>query len=292
MNDKALLVFDEKEQTFFWNEHRLKSIDFRSRSLNGLFKENCSYTLIKNFIDKDIALRIKEYYTQKKMRDVFYNVNSTGNDRIFYYLNSPYQYPQFIKSLIMKIMEFKNKFFIYTDFYHTYCMVMGLNPKHFEKVACTQSLHSWQAVYWYKNGQSHFKHIDNYGELATFLILSELGKDYSDGGLKLYYQNEEKVLDDLYNYGDLCLFDQSKLFHEVVPIKVEANQVGRLQLYVPTIPLNYMQETLVFENYPNRKFYTRKQSIYTKIMDRIRPPYVSKDIHYSRKEFKHYEYTL
>ena len=62
-------------------------------------------------------------------------------------------------------------------------MINKLNPANYDEVANKQIYHSWQSIYWYKQGGKFFQHIDSYGELACFLILSKKGEDYIDGGL-------------------------------------------------------------------------------------------------------------
>ena len=56
----------------------------------------------------------------------------------------------------------------------------------------------------------------------------------------------------------MIFLDQSQVFHEVLPIKTLEHQVGRMQLYIPTIPPNYMKKALVFEGYENEVFYTNE----------------------------------
>ena len=49
------------------------------------------------------------------MKNSFIDTGNNGNLRLFYYLNSPYIYPKFIKSLIVKLMEFKNMIYEHHD---------------------------------------------------------------------------------------------------------------------------------------------------------------------------------
>ena len=186
-------------------------------------------------------------------------------------------------------MIFKNKIYEHHDSYQIYCMIKKVNPKHHEEVAKLQGLHSWSSVYWYKNGNSHFKHIDNYGELACFLILSQKGDDYETGGLKVYEGDEVEYIDDLYEYGDFLFLDQSKVFHEGLPIKTSGSQIGRLNMYIPTIPPNYMKKVLTFEDHPFQVFFTDKDLGYAEKIGYWFKSFINKEnIHYSRQNFKHF----
>ena len=143
-------------------------------------------------------------------------------------------------------MAIKNRLYEYHDYYQIYCMIKDVNPINYNEVTRLQNLHSWSSVYWYKNGNSHFRHIDNFGELACFVIFAKKGEDYQRGGLKIQTEKNNICLDEIYDYGDLVFLDQSQVFHEVLPIKTVGKQIGRMQLYVPTIPPNYIKKALVF----------------------------------------------
>ena len=48
-------------------------------------------------------------------------------------------------------------------------------------------------------------------------------------------------MDEYCDYGDLVLLDQSQVFHTVLPVQTADDQIGCIQLYVPTIPPIYMK---------------------------------------------------
>tara|TARA_B100000315_G_scaffold255973_3_gene300745 strand:+ start:10225 stop:11106 length:882 start_codon:yes stop_codon:yes gene_type:complete len=292
---KELLNFDFENQQFSFNEDRLNGIDFRRLASQELFHANKSFVIIKNFLSKETAIKIRDFYTESQNKDIFIKTSREGNSRIFYYLNSPYIYPKFVVSLLRSCMFIKNKIYQYHDYYQYYCMLKNLDPKDFMKVVDLQVFHSWQAVYWYRNNESHFKHIDYYGELACFLILSEKSKDYDEGGIKVYYEDDNRdcFLDDYYEYGDLVFLDQSQVYHEVLPVRHRENQVGRLSIYIPTIPPNYMKKTLFFEGFPfsprstvgDISFFDRMKAVCRGLSTR-------EQIHYSRVRFSHFKEML
>ena len=284
-----ILNFDSVKQVFEFDSEILEKINFRGLASEQLFNEKISYVIIKNFIDKDLAKKIRDYYAKTETSKSFVQPEKDSNFRIFYYQNSPYRYPKFISSLLGKCMVFKNKLYEYHDYYQTYCMIKKINPKDHEEVARVQGLHSWSSVYWYKNGSAHYKHIDNYGELACFLILSQKGDDYESGGLKIYRGNEIEYTDELCAYGDLLFLDQSKVFHEVLPVGTTENQIGRLNIYIPTIPPNYMKKVLTFEGHPFKVFFTDNELGCSKRAYSWFQNIIKKEgIHYSRRHFKHY----
>ena len=61
-------------------------------------------------------------------------------------------------------------------------MIIGVNPNNYREVSRLQKLHSWSSIYWYKNGDSHFRYIDVFGELACFVNFSKKGTDFVGGG--------------------------------------------------------------------------------------------------------------
>ena len=300
-----MLLFDPKKQDFFFDETKLSSLDYRnsenkhnSKNISNNFvftKEDKkkNYYIFKNFISKDIAIKLKNYFVSPDLKKSFIDT-SGGSHRLFFYLNSPLFYPNFIKSLIMKCMYIKNMIFVHDDFYQTYCMIYKLNPNDFEAVSKHQIMHSWQSVYWYKNGCKFEKHIDHYGELACFLILSEKKTDYLEGGLEITYSDgTTKNLDEEYNYGDLVILDQSKVYHEVKEIKHNENQIGRLQFYIPTIPPNYMKKELFYENHSHKPYFTNNEiSFLYKINTIAKTFFQRKEIHYSRADSKLDDYIL
>jgi hypothetical protein len=289
----SVLNFDSEKQTFNFDDEVVGETDFRRLALEQLFNEKKSYALIKNFIDKDLARKIRDYYSKTETSKSFVQAAEGSNFRIFYYQNSPFKYPKFIKSLLGKCMAFKNKIYQYHDFYQTYCLMKNVDPTSHEEVARIQDLHSWSSVYWYKNGNSHYKHIDNYGELACFLILSQKGEEYESGGLKVHRGGDAEDIDELCEYGDLLFLDQSKVFHEVLPVRTSGNQIGRLNIYIPTIPPNYMKKVLVFEGHPYRVFFTNEDiSCGERIGCWFQNILRKEKVHYSRKTYKHFEDRL
>ena len=179
MTKETLLQFDKNTQLFSVNQTVLNGIDFRALAIEKLFNKKYHYIIIKNFISEDTAKDIRDFYSNIKS---FLQINNEGNHRLFYYLNSPYRYPKFISSLINHCMVIKNKIYEHHDFYQIYCMIKGVNPKHYREVSRLQNLHSWSSIYWYKNGDSHFRHIDDFGELACFVNFTKKGTDFVGGG--------------------------------------------------------------------------------------------------------------
>ena len=284
-----VLNFDSERQIFEFDEEIIAGMDFRQLALAQLFNKKKSYVLIKNFIDKRVAGKIRDYYSKTETSKSFVQLTKDSNFRMFYYLNSPFKYPNFIESLLKKCMIFKNKLYECQEYYQTYCMLKKVNPKNHEEVARIQNLHSWSSIFWYKDGNSHFKHIDSYGELACFLVLSQKGNDYDSGGLKVYGEDQVECVDDLVEYGDLLFLDQSEVFHEVSTVKTSGDQIGRLNIYIPTIPPNYMNRVLTYEGHPFRVYITDEDVSFTEMMGCWLQNILKRDgVHYSRIGFKHF----
>ena len=290
--NRALKSFDfdtEIIDELSLNSRSGKTPSFRDYASSQLFNEK-KYIIFKNFISKDISLKLKDYYSNQ-MYESFQKVDLMH--RLFYYLNSPFKYPDLITKIITKVLDFKNYIYQYHDYHQNYCLKFNLNPQKIESVTQSQLLHTWQAVYLYKDGCKFPKHIDYYGELACFLILSEKGKDYEQGGIEITYKNGDKILlDDQYEYGDLVFLVQASIFHEVKEIKTQNNQIGRLQMYFPTIPVNYMQKKLFFEG-SSRPFFSNPMiSKAEKNIELIKSFFSTNEIHYSRKNIRQQKLDL
>jgi hypothetical protein len=245
------------------------------------------YLIINNFISKDDAIFIRDLVF--KNRNCFKKGSGGGNHRLFMYPNGPYSYPGIFNQLYDYISILKNIIYSSHKFYIDYCSSIGVELHDVYSVLKYQKLHTWSCFYWYKNKESHFKHIDHYGELAAFLILSKLREDYMGGGLFIDKNNQPIYLDKFYEYGDLVFFDQASYYHEVKSISTERNQNGRLQFYVPTIPYGYMKTYLRFEDYPFKQFCSEKLNSYQKV-SKFLGALSDNDIHYSRQNyFKHFK---
>jgi hypothetical protein len=286
----TILNFNTKTQEFTINQTEFDKLEFRDMAKNELFNKEKSFLIVKNFIDKGVAKKIRDFYSKTKNSEIFTPSGKDGNSRIYFYQNSPYIYPKFITSLLSCCSLVKNRIYFYHDYYQIYCMMKDLNPMDYGEVGRVQDLHSWSAIYWYKNGNSFYRHIDDFGDLACFVVFTEKGKDYSDGGLSIDVNGRSIDMDDEFEYGDLVFLDQSKVFHKVVPIKTSGSQIGRMQLYVPTVPPNYMKHTLFYEGYLNKLFFTNeKLRIFEKISLWTKHIMSEKKVHYSRIKFNHHE---
>ena len=289
----SILNFDSEKQEFSVNQEIYDKLDFRGLAVEQLFNKNQSYLIIKNFIDKDVAKKIRDFYSKTKNKESFIQPSKVSNHRIFYYQNSPYQYPKFIISLLSHCAEIKNKIYLYHEFYQIYCMIKGVSPRDYNEVSRLQDLHTWSSVYWYKNGNSHYRHIDDFGELAEFVVFTKKGEDYESGGLVVESEDVLVDMDEHYDYGDLVFLDQSQVFHEVLPVKTIGDQVGRMQLYIPTIPPNYMKDVLAFEGHPYKIYFTdEKIRTAKKIQYWIENIFSEKNYHYSRKIYNHYQENI
>ena len=251
-----------------------------------LFDDN-GYVIINNFMSKDDAIFIRDLLL--KNRNCFKKGSEEGNHRLFMYPNGPYSYPVIFNQLFDYISTLKNIIYSSHEYYINYCSTIGADVHDLFTVLKHQKLHTWSCFFWYKNNESHFRHIDHYGELAAFLILSKLREDYMDGGLFIEKNNQTFYLDKFYEYGDLVFLDQASHYHEVKKIITERNQNGRLAFYVPTIPYQYMKTFLRFEDHRFKQFCSERLNAYQKTINFVRA-LADSDIHYSRQNyFKHFK---
>ena len=257
------------------------------KSLQKQLFDDKGYIIINNFISKDDAIFIKNLLF--KNHHCFKKTSEAGNHRLFMYPNSPYSYPLIFNQLYDYISILRNIIYSSHEYYIDYCSSIGAEVLDVYTVLKHQKMHTWSCFYWYKNEESHFRHIDDYGELAALLILSKLREDYMDGGLYIEKNEQSIYVDEFCEYGDLVFFDQASYWHEVKNIITEQNQNGRLHFYVPTIPYRYMKTYLRFEDHPFRKICSEKLNTYQKIINYIKA-LPDNDIHYSRQNyFKHFK---
>ena len=75
-----------------------KDLNLRKIAKNYIFtdvqKKSKNY-IFKKFIDPELAKKIRDFYTLTEMKNSF--IDTGNNLRLFYYLNSPYIYPKFMK---------------------------------------------------------------------------------------------------------------------------------------------------------------------------------------------------
>ena len=262
---------------------------FISLNIPGLqseiFREK-GFAVVKDFISKDTALFIRNLLI--KNGHCFAKASEKGNHRLFLYPNSPYSYPPILLELFEYISLVKNAVYSSEPFYNDYCKSIGQHKYDYFNVLKYQSKHTWSCFYWYKNAEEHYKHIDQHGEFAAFLIFTQLQDDYTAGGLYFEKGGQSVYLDQHYEYGDLVFFDQEKYYHEVKSVRAEKGQIGRLQYYVPTIPYGHMKPFLRFEDHPFRIRFSMGLSPFQKVANYGKGIFETKR-HYSRKNyFKHF----
>ena len=295
----AILNYNEANQEFIFNqESDLPHIAKRAES--ELFSPR-GFHVIKNFIDKSVADRIREYYTGQNSSSFFADKSKLfafhGQSQIIYYPRSPFKNPRFIMSAYKNISLLRNRIYRNQDFYKQYCVGFKLNPDNFESVYETQTHHTWARISWYKDHDGQCPHLDNYGEIAAFLILSKKGVHWEKGGLFLYDKNGERTVevDTLCDIGDLLFLDQQPHIHGVEPII--GSKPGRLLFYVPIIPFNYIKPWFTFGGHPYKVFHSNPSpSLKDRAVAGISNAWSywkgTSPLHYSRKEFKHKTWEL
>ena len=72
---KTILNFDEKTQEFSVNQSTFDKLDFRKMATDELFNTKKSHVVIKNFIDKDIAIKIRDFYSKTQNSESFMQLN-------------------------------------------------------------------------------------------------------------------------------------------------------------------------------------------------------------------------
>ena len=194
----------------------------------------------------------------------------------------------FIEFLWEKICYIRNDLYEGHPWFESYKERNNLKDKNSSEILDCQRKHNWSCFHWYKSNETHYKHIDEPGELACFLILSEKGKDYLDGGLYVYRDesDDEGILaDDDYNLGDLVVFDQTRFYHEVKNLVIE-NRIGRFQFYVPNIPDGRINDFLTFEG-SNNIYFSKPTNFLTRMLIQLKHLFKKDKIHYSRKAIKY-----
>ena len=68
--NETVLNFDSVAQEFYINQPKFDKLNFRKMS-QELFDKDCSHFIIKNFIDKDIAMKVRDFYSKTKNSESF-----------------------------------------------------------------------------------------------------------------------------------------------------------------------------------------------------------------------------
>lgn len=243
--------------------------------------------IFRSVINREDALKIKDLFLIKNP-EIFSKSSDGGNHRLFFYPESPFYHPPFVKFLWEQICDLRNNLYEGQPWFESYKERNGLKHKNSTKILDFQRKHNWSCFYWYKKNESHYKHIDEEGELACFLILSEKGRDYLDGGLYVYRDESDTdgiLADSDYNLGDLVIFDQSRFYHEVKNLEI-GNGIGRFQFYIPNIPDGRINNYLTFEG-SNKVYFSKPTNFLIRTFVQFKQLLIKDEIHYSRKAIQY-----
>ena len=245
------------------------------------------YHIFKSVISKEDALIIQDFFLKrnpKTFSKLTFKKLEEGNHRLYYYPTSPYWHPPFVDYLWRKIVIVRNTLYEGETWFEQYKLRNNLDKKSSEQIIKFQRMHNWACFYWYKKNETHFKHIDEEGELGCFLILTEKDVDYLNGGLYIYKDDSDEegyLIDNELQIGDLVIFDQSRFHHEVKNLVIK-DQLGRFQFYVPNIPDGRLKEHYTFGE-SNKVYFSRPTNFLIKKLIEVSYLFKKRDIHYSRK---------
>jgi hypothetical protein len=214
-----------------------------------------AYHVLKGFIGKDVAERLRNFYTKDNSSAFHTNRHPLApfeaHNYIVYYPRGPFHVPAAMRSLYERISLLRNMAYSAETFYGDYCAKFHLNPLDYESVYAQQVCHTWFRVSWYGNRDGFRPHYDAHGEVAAFVVLTDKGTHWAKGGLHAYDEDDGSPaldLDSLCEVGDLLWLDQHRVIHGVEPI-CGANP-GRLVVYVPINPFTNLDPWFTFENHP------------------------------------------
>ena len=81
--NETILNFNSENQEFYINHSKFDQLNFREMS-QDLFNKDSSHLIIKNYIDKDIAMKVRDFYSKTKNSESFIQPSDNGNHRIFF----------------------------------------------------------------------------------------------------------------------------------------------------------------------------------------------------------------
>jgi hypothetical protein len=77
--NEIVLNFDSVTQEFYVNQLEFDKLNFREIS-QELFDKDCSHLIIKNFIDTDVAMKVRDFYSKTKNSESFIQRELNNNE--------------------------------------------------------------------------------------------------------------------------------------------------------------------------------------------------------------------
>lgn len=252
--------------------HILYKTNFYDSTYNEMANELYSdsgvgYVIIKNYIDKTKVENLQKIFDSYDYSDQYKAINNIkkaqkGNSfhylAKYFYRDKPSQ-ENMLNELIQQIFNERTKITLQPKsdlFMLDYCKRNSLDIENLEQIYKHLYSHSFTRLVKYHDGQGQGWHYDNPGEIQAILFLSKKGIDYKDGGLILENTDGTIVdVDAIVESGDLVLLNSYRKKHKVNPVYCDANQIGRMHLFVPMIPEYLFPKSYCFKSNKYKLFF-------------------------------------
>ena len=164
-----------------------------------------------------------------------------------------------VYAIVRRVFAVKNEIALQPNsdqFMLAYCYKNRINPENMDELVDTQLDHTFIRIAKYKGGEGQFPHFDYPGELQCIIPLTKRGIDYDAGGLVLEATGAIAAIDvdALVNPGDLIILNAYRKQHSVKPVQCSAGQIGRLHIFMPTIPEYIFARGRGYYFFQNNKF--------------------------------------
>ncbi len=199
------------------------------------------FCVIKGFLKPEEVNALKERY---RSQEHFHQTPGKDYHKMsvcYFYNQKTWKRDEDVYKIVRKVYAIKNQIALQPNsdqFMLSYCYRHRINPENTEHLIDHQLDHTFIRIAKYKGGEGQFPHFDYPGELQCIIPLTKRGIDYDAGGLVLEKTatTPEFDVDSLVNPGDLIILNAYKKRHSVKPVVCSGEQIGRLHVFMPTIP--------------------------------------------------------
>ncbi|MBI4308993.1 MAG: hypothetical protein HY591_01535 [Candidatus Omnitrophica bacterium] len=223
----------------------------------SLFGEQ-GFCVLPGFLSREETGRLREKYSTEERFHQTPGQDFHKMSACYFYHHKTWKRDEDIYKIVRRAYAVKNQIALQPNsdqFMLAYCYRWRLDPENMESLIDAQLNHTFIRIAKYKGGEGQHGHYDYPGELQCILPLTELGKDYQDGGLVLGAEKGKEIyVDPLVKPGDLIILNSYRKYHSVRPVKCAAGQIGRMHIFMPTIPEYIFARGLGYYYFQDKKW--------------------------------------
>ena len=216
-----------------------------ANAVNGAFAADLfgdkGFCVVKGFLSAQETEMLRARYADNSR---FHQTQSDTYHKMsvcYMYRHKTWKTDEDVYKIVQRVYKVKNEIALQPNsdqFMLSYCYRHRINPENMDHLINAQLDHTFIRIAKYKGGEGQFPHFDYPGELQCIIPLTKRGIDYNAGGLVLEATTTtpEVDVDPLVSPGDLIILNAYKKRHSVKPVQCSDGQIGRMHIFMPTIP--------------------------------------------------------